>query len=74
MQLHPTYIFFCLSHNFSNNAWKNLKFWVSLLFMLVYQSLKFQVNRKHEILNPSDLAWNTPYIYVCTHCEFIPRH
>ena len=30
--------------------------------MLVYQSLKFQVNRKHGVLNPSDLPWNTPYI------------
>ena len=30
--------------------------------MLVYQSLKFQVNRKHRVLNPSDLPWNTPYI------------
>ena len=53
---------FCLSHNFLNNAWKNRKFWVSSLFMLVYQSLKFQVNQKHGALNPSDLAWNIPYI------------
>ena len=44
-----------------NNAWKKLKFWVSLLFILVYQSLKFQVNQKHGVLNPSDLAWNTIY-------------
>ena len=32
--------------------------------MLIYQSLKFHVNRKHGVLNPSDLAWNTPYIYL----------
>ena len=32
--------------------------------MLVYQSLKFQGNRKHGVLNPSDLPWNTPYILV----------
>ena len=31
--------FFYLSHNFLNNAWKNLKFWVSSLFMLVNQCL-----------------------------------
>ena len=28
--------------------------------MLVYQSLKVQGNRKHGVLNPSDLPWNTP--------------
>ena len=32
--------------------------------MLVYQFLKFQVNRKHGVLNPSDLPWNTPYIHI----------
>ena len=55
------FLFFS-SHNFLNNAWNNLKCWVSSLFMLVYQSLKFQVNRKHGVLNPSDLPWNPPYI------------
>ena len=53
---------FCLSYNFLNIAWKNFKFWVSLLLVLVYQSLKFHVNRKHGFLKPSDLPWKTPYI------------
>ena len=30
--------------------------------MLVNQSLTFQGNRKHGVLNPSDFPWNTPYI------------
>ena len=61
MKKNKNIFFVRLSHNFLNNAWNNLKFWVSLLFMLVYQSLKFQGNRKHGVLNPSDLPWNTPY-------------
>ena len=34
-------------------------FFVSSLFMLVYQFLKFQ----DGVLKPSDLPWNTPYTY-----------
>ena len=62
MKKNKNIFFVRLSHNFLNNAWNNLKFWVSSLFMLVYQSLKFQGNWKHGVLNPSDLPWNTPYI------------
>ena len=65
MKKNKNIFLFCLSHNVLNNTWNNLKFWVSLLFTLVYHSLKFQVNRKHGVLNPSDLPWNTPY------CNFI---
>ena len=32
--------------------------------MLVYQSSKFEVNPKHGVLNPSDLAWNIPYFHT----------
>ena len=41
---------------------KILNFGFCSLFMLVYQSLKFQINRKHGVLDLSDLAWNAPYI------------
>ena len=34
-----------------------------LHYLCVYQYLKFQVNRKHGVLNPSDLAWNIPYTF-----------
>ena len=64
MKKNKNIFFCCLYHNFLNNARKNLKFWVSSLFIVIYQSLKFQVNRKHRVLNPSDLACKTPYI--CT--------
>ena len=52
----------CVREFFTNSLSKIA--W-SFSLSVVYHPLKFHVNRKHEVLNPSDLAWNAPYtIYV----------